>query len=177
MGLRFYSQISMQGMAEDGVCGMVPRENQELFGCSGVGAHQNGSTGLEGTSWSVGARVGEGAESTLPTTQLCSAVPLYSPQSGETLSERGQAEKYFSPNPRGASLEHEGAQSLHVPTNLYNAYGQPIFPAAYSPYVAQPSPPGAAHSDGRFGLAAHLAARRAAQPGCVYGPLGPEMVI
>ena len=50
----------MQGMA--GVHGgaAVPRENQELFGCPGVGAHQNGSIGPEGTSLSAGTRVGEG---------------------------------------------------------------------------------------------------------------------
>ena len=96
-------------MAGGGEFDASSSENQELFGCPGMGPHQNGSIGPEGTSWSVGARVGEGAESTLSTTQLCSAVPLYSPQSGETLNERGQTEKYFSPNPRGASLEHEGA--------------------------------------------------------------------
>ena len=30
----------MRGMAEGGVRDMLSRENQELFGCSGYGAHQ-----------------------------------------------------------------------------------------------------------------------------------------
>ena len=126
MELRIYRQISMQGMAEVGARDVASRENQELFGCPGTGAHQNGSIGPEGTSLSVGARVGEGAESTQPTTQLSSAVPLYTWESGEAHSERGQAENYFSPNPAwgklGARGSTEFAQPLKSVQRLWSAH-------------------------------------------------------
>ena len=67
----------MRGMAEGGVFDASSSENQELFGCPGMGPHQNGSIGPEGTSLSAGARVGEGAESTQQSARLCSAGSLY----------------------------------------------------------------------------------------------------
>ena len=46
----------MQGMAEGAGEQLGLDENQEMFGCTGMGAHQNGSTGPEGTSMSSNAQ-------------------------------------------------------------------------------------------------------------------------
>ena len=158
----------MQGMAEDFGGAAVPQGNQELFGCLGIGAHQNGSIGPEGTSLSAGARVGEGAESTQQSASLCSAGTLYPSESPVDHTGRRQAENYFSPNPRAPRVVHEQAPSMPGHSNLYNAYGQLVYPAAYSPYANHPTPPEAVRHHGAMGQAIRSEGRPAVQPGLSF---------